>query len=232
MIVDDDEEIQDLLTQYLQKNQFEITSLFDGSKVQETLEQKSIDLIILDIMLPGDDGYEICRKVRKSSNVPIIMLTAAGEELDRVVGLEVGADDYIAKPFSFRELLARIRAVLRRPGNLTMKEGPKEQGFQFNGWKVDTNQIQLVNPDNIVISLSTAEYRLLLVFLENPNRILTRDRLLDLTQGREAVPFDRTIDIQVSRLRNKLQDKAKTPVMIKTVRSEGYIFLPEVRRIE
>ena len=178
-------------------------------------------------MLPGEDGLTLCRDLRARSNIPVIMLTARGEETDRIVGLEMGADDYLPKPFNPRELLARVKAVLRRGHTLTPPpEAPVS--LRFAGWTLDTAARQLTGKDGVVVPLSAGEYRLLRVFLEHPNRVLTRDQLLDLTRGREAMPFDRSIDMQVGRLRRRLNDTSPDPALIKTVRGEGYLFAASV----
>jgi two-component system OmpR family response regulator len=197
--------------------------------MQMTLERTRVDLIVLDLMLPGMDGLELCRDLRARSKVPVIMLTARGDEMDRVLGLEMGADDYLAKPFSARELLARIKVVLRRVRDLPidpLAEDPER--LEFNGWTLDTRTQHLISPDGLVLPLSQAEIRLLQTLLRHPNRALTRDQLLDLTQGREARPFDRSIDVLIGRLRKHLGDDAREPELIKTVRGRGYMLAVRV----
>jgi two-component system, OmpR family, response regulator len=229
LIVDDDAEIRSLLTQYLVKNGLRVTAVGDGRAMAQALDAGRIDLIVLDLMLPGDDGLTLCRNLRAKSGVPIIMLTARGEETDRIVGLEMGADDYLAKPFSARELLARIKAILRRARSLPDNLQPDSARYlRFAGWVLDTVHRQLVSAANVVTPLSGAEYRLLRIFLGHPNRVLNRDQLVDLTQGREADPLDRSIDVQVSRLRNRLGDDPREPRLIKTVRGEGYVLAVDV----
>lgn len=228
LIVDDDFEIRTLLAEYLEKNGFEVITLPDGGNVESVLKKTRIDLVILDVMMPGDDGYEVCRKIRSWNDVPIIMLTARSEEVDRIVGLEIGADDYLAKPFSSRELLARVKAILRRTERMDGRAVNRLKNYLFLGWTLETGKRQLIDNNGVVISLSGVDYNLLKVFLDHPNRVLTRDQLLDYTQGREAMPFDRAIDVQVSRLRQRLKDDPKSPNIIKTVRGEGYIFIPDV----
>jgi two-component system OmpR family response regulator len=225
LIVDDDAEIRSLLSKYLQKNGLRITVVADGRAMWQALDAARFDLIVLDLMLPGDDGLTLCRNLRaKASDIPIIMLTARGEETDRIVGLEMGADDYLAKPFSARELLARIKAILRRARSLPQNLRPDEsRHLRFATWMLDTVQRQLVSASGVVTPLSGAEYRLLRIFLSHPNRVLTRDQLVDLTQGKEADPLDRSIDVQVSRLRHRLGDDSREPRLIKTVRGEGYV---------
>ncbi len=186
------------------------------------LERARIDLIVLDLMLPGDDGLVLCRDLRARSELPVIMLTARGDETDRIVGLEMGADDYLPKPFNPRELLARIKGVLRRARSLPGAEREVRR-YAFAGWTLELEARHLVGPDGVVVPLGSAEFRLLRVFLEHPGRVLNRDQLLDLTQGREAHPFDRSIDVQVSRLRRRLGDDPREPAIIKTVRNEGYV---------
>ena len=225
LIVDDDAEIRSLLRQYLQKNGLRVTAVPDGRAMWQALEAGRIDLIVLDLMLPGDDGLTLCRNLRaKSSDIPVIMLTARGEETDRIVGLEMGADDYLAKPFSARELLARIKVVLRRARSLPQNLQPDNaRHIRFGDWVLDTVHRQLVSAAGVVTPLSGAEYRLLRIFLSHPNRVLNRDQLVDLTQGKEADPLDRSIDVQVSRLRYRLGDDPREPHLIKTVRGEGYV---------
>ncbi len=231
LIVDDDAEIRELLRDYLGHNGYRATAVADGRGMRAALEQGRFDLAILDVMLPGEDGLTLCRDLRAHSNLPVIMLTARGEETDRIVGLEMGADDYLPKPFNPRELLARIKAILRRARAL-----PPESGLEaaprlgFAGWTLDGAARQLLSPAGVVVSLSAGEYRLLRVFLEHPNRVLSRDQLLDLTRGHEAAPFDRSIDVQVGRLRRRLNDTGREPALIKTVRGEGYLLAAGVER--
>jgi len=224
LIVDDDAEIRTLLSDYLRREGYVASVAAEGQTMREVLGRERIDLVILDLMLPGEDGLVLCRNLRAESHLPVIMLTARGEEVDRIVGLEMGADDYIAKPFNPRELLARIRAVLRRARTLP---GPADhtpaERIHFAGWILELARRQLVNPDGVVVPLSGGEFRMLTVFLERPNRILSRDQLLDLTRGRETVPFDRSVDVQVGRLRKRLGDDGQSPALIKTVRGEGYV---------
>jgi two-component system OmpR family response regulator len=228
LIVDDDRGIRELLAAYLEKNGMRASLAANGRQMRAVLEQGAPDLIVLDLMLPGEDGLTICRDLRagKFRTVPILMLTARSEETDRIVGLEMGADDYLAKPFAVRELLARIRAVLRRarmlPVNMQVTEAA--QIISFGDWRLDTTARHLLDADGTMVALSGAEYRLLRVFLDHPQRVLTREQLLNLTQGRLADQFDRSIDLLVSRLRQRLQDVAREPRYIKTLRSEGYVF--------
>jgi two-component system OmpR family response regulator len=231
LIVDDDAEIRNLLRDYLRRNGLRATAVADGKGMWATLACERVDLVVLDLMLPGDDGLTLCRNLRARSELPVIMLTARGEETDRIVGLEMGADDYMAKPFSPRELLARIKGVLRRARSLPHNLQPDDaRQLRFAGWLLNTATRNLVSPAGVVVALSGAEYRLLRVFLDHPNRVLNRDQLLDLTRGRDADPFDRSIDVQVSRLRHRLDDDPKEPALIKTVRSAGYVLATAVQR--
>jgi two-component system OmpR family response regulator len=228
LIVDDDRGIRELLAGYLEKNGMRASLAANGRQMRAVLEQGTPDLIVLDLMLPGEDGLALCRALRagKYRTVPVLMLTARSEETDRIIGLEMGADDYLAKPFAVRELLARIRAVLRRarmlPTNMQVSEAAQMLGF--GDWRLDTTARHLLDADGTMVALSGAEYRLLRVFLDHPQRVLTRDQLLNLTQGRQADSFDRSIDLLVSRLRQRLDDVAREPRYIKTLRSEGYVF--------
>ena len=228
LIVDDDLEIRELLATYLQKNGMRASTAANGRQMRALMEQQQVDLVVLDLMMPGEDGLSLCRDVRagKWRAVPVLMLTARDEETDRIVGLEMGADDYLTKPFAARELLARIRSVLRRTRMLPPTFEVKEPGqfLTFGDWKLDTVGRHLLDREGTMVALSGAEYRLLRVFLDHPQRVLTRDQLLNLTQGREADLFDRSIDLLVSRVRQRLGDDAREPRYIKTLRSEGYVF--------
>lgn len=228
LIVDDDREIRDLLSTYLRKNGLRVTLAADGRQMRAFLDADRVDLVVLDIMMPGDDGLVLCRELRSGRHkaTPVLMLTARSDETDRIVGLEMGADDYLVKPFAARELLARIKAVLRRtrmlPPNLQVTEAGRL--LAFGAWQLDTTTRHLIDATGTVVPLSGAEYRLLRVLLDHSQRVLSRDQLLNLTQGREAELFDRSIDLLVSRLRQRLKDDAREPAYIKTVRSEGYVF--------
>jgi two-component system, OmpR family, response regulator len=231
LIVDDDAEIRNLLGRYLEKNGLRATTVADGRAMWQALDRGAFDLVVLDVMLPGDDGLTLCRTLRARSDIPIIMLTARGEETDRIVGLEMGADDYVAKPFSARELLARIKVILRRVRSLPRNLQPEEQrSIRFGGWTLDTVHRHLVSPSGIVTPVGGAEYRLLRIFLAHPNRVLGRDQLIELTQGREADALDRSIDVQVSRLRRRLEDASGEHAMIRTVRGEGYVLSVPVEK--
>ncbi len=231
LIVDDDAEIRDLLSRFLKKNNLRVDTAADGRAMMRQLERGRFDLVVLDLMLPGEDGLSLCRRIRATSNQPIIMLTALGEETDRIVGLEMGADDYLAKPFNPRELLARIKAVLRRAG--TGPGSAPESGdkhLNFEGWRLDVTKRELRSTDGVLHPLTAGEFDLLLAFAAHPRRVLSRDQLLDLTRRREAAPFDRSIDVQLSRLRRKIEPDLKEPSLIKTVRGGGYIFTCDVVR--
>ncbi|MFZ1326853.1 MAG: response regulator [Candidatus Contendobacter sp.] len=229
LIVDDDPGLRELLADYLGRHGFAVSGVNDGRGLWAALERDSVDLVILDLMLPGDDGLVLCRTLRARSPIPIIMLTARGDDTDRIVGLEMGADDYLPKPFNPRELLARIKSILRRSRSAPTDPGEARR-FQFAGWTLDVDAHQLVAPDGVVVALGASDYRLLRVFLDHPQRVLHRDQLLDWTQGREAAPFDRSIDVQVSRLRRRLRDDPREAILIKTVRNEGYILTAQVHR--
>ena len=226
LVVDDDRDIRDLLADYLRQFGFRVSTAPEGRSMRQALSAGDVDLIVLDLMLPGADGLSLCRELRSHSSIPVIMLTARGEPVDRILGLELGADDYVSKPFEPRELLARIRSVLRRArAPEGADRGPEPRRLRFAGWTFDLRRRDLTSPDGALVSLSGAEYRLLCAFVTHPDRVLTRDQLMDMTRGREADPFDRSIDLQVSRLRQKLGDDARQPEIIKTVRSEGYVLV-------
>jgi two-component system OmpR family response regulator len=236
LVVDDDRGIRELIAGYLEKNGMRVTVAANGRQMRAVLEQGVPDLIVLDLMMPGEDGLVLCRELRvgKFRTLPVLMLTARSEETDRIVGLEMGADDYLAKPFAVRELFARIRAVLRRTRMLPpgMQVSESAEFIGFGDWRLDTTARHLLDAEGTMVALSGAEYRLLRVFLDHPQRVLTRDQLLNLTQGRQADQFDRSIDLLVSRLRQRLQDVAREPRYIKTLRSEGYVFSAAVVMIE
>jgi len=235
LIVDDDREIRDLLSRFLAKNGYRTSMAADGREMRKALSERGIDLIILDLMLPGEDGLTLCRNLRAESGVPVIMLTAKGDEIDRIVGLEMGADDYLAKPFNPRELVARIKAVLRRAGDGAggLSRGRRveaETVLMFSGWHFDLEKRELTSPEGVLVPLSAGEFGLLAALAGHPGRVLSRDRLLDLARGREAVAFDRSIDVQISRLRRKIETNPREPMLIKTVRGGGYMFASTVER--
>jgi two-component system OmpR family response regulator len=229
LIVDDDEDIRKLLEEYLRRNGFDPQAVANGPAMREALAAKPASLVVLDLMLPGEDGLSLCRQLRERSQVPVLMLTAKGDPVDRIIGLEMGADDYLAKPFDPRELLARIRSILRRAKALPADtEINVPESFSFSGWRLVTRERDLRAPDGVVVPLSGAEYRLLLIFLQNPNAVLSRDQLSNFTFGHDADPLERTIDMQVSRLRERLRDAAREPAIIKTVRGKGYVLAVRV----
>lgn len=228
LVVDDDSEIRDLVGRFLSEHHYHVDTAHDAQQMDNLLKRTTYDLVILDVMLPGEDGLSICRRLRHDLDMPIIMLTAAGTETDRIVGLELGADDYLPKPFNPRELLARIKAVLRRSGDNNAPKQAERHTYIFETFSLDSSKRQLNNENGELIALTSGEYDLLLVFLHNPQRVLDRDQLLSKTKGREANPFDRSIDVQLSRLRKKIELDPKDPQIIKTVRAGGYIFTATV----
>ncbi len=232
LIVDDDAQLRQLVSKMLRAQGYRATAVAGGREMLEMLRSTPVELIILDVMLPGASGLELCRYVRQTSSVPILMLTAKSEETDRVLGLEMGADDYLTKPFGSRELLARVRALLRRINNApNLVRSPTGTKYAFEGWIVDTLRRELINPDGVIIDVSTGEYDLLLVFVEAPQRVLTREQLLDLARNRTTVPgFDRSIDTQISRLRRKMGGDDVDRI-IKTIRGAGYMFMPTITRL-
>lgn len=231
LIVDDDNDIRSLLSEFLERNEIRAFQAADGEAMWEVLKSRPIDLVVLDLNLPGEDGLSLCRRLRADSNLPVIMLTAKTSPIDRIVGLETGADDYVCKPFEPLELLSRIRSVMRRV-RLTAASGNEVKEpvkLHFSGWVLDLTARHLQNPQGVIISLSGAEFRLLKTFLDRPNRILNRDQLMDILHGREASAFDRSIDLQISRLRQKIEQDSKAPEILKTVRNEGYILATQVK---
>ena len=224
LIVDDDAEIRSLLGEYLERSGYRVKAVADGRSMRAALKSGRPDIVILDLMLPGEDGLALCRELRAQTNVPILMLTARGEEADRIVGLEMGADDYVPKPFHPRELLARVKSILRRARSLPENLQPERvKRFCFSGWTLDVATRTLTAPDGILVDLSGTEYRLLRTLVDHPNRTLNRDQLIELMLDRDAGPFDRAIDVQVSRLRRRVRDNGKEPTLIKTVRGQGYV---------
>ena len=230
LVVDDDHEIRDLLARFLERSGLRVSVARDGREARRLWGQGHYHLVVLDLMLPGEGGLDLARWLRGQANVPIVMLTAMGEEIDRIIGLEMGADDYLAKPFNPRELLARIRAVLRRSGEGEADDAAARRTFHFSGWRLETARRRLLDPEGAEVALTGGEYDLLLVLLERPNRVLTRDMLLDLLRGRQTGPFDRAIDVAISRLRRKLDDDGRNAQLIKTVRGGGYVLTCDVVR--
>jgi DNA-binding response OmpR family regulator len=229
LVVDDQQEICDLVREYLSDEGFRVSTANDGTGLREEMARAPVDLVILDLVLRGEDGLQLARELRSQSDIGIIMLTGRGETVDRIIGLEMGADDYLSKPFHLRELLARVRSVLRRgAARASEKAGSSRTRVRFSGWSLDLASRELVSPGGDDVRLTTGEFELLAAFVNHANQVLSRDRLLDLSRHREAGPFDRTIDVQVGRLRRKLEEDPKIPVMIKTVRGGGYIFTPPV----
>ncbi|WP_373504717.1 response regulator [Aestuariivirga sp.] len=227
LLVDDDVQILELVARFLRSSDFTVRTARDGREMNASLADSPVDLIVLDLMLPGTSGLVLCRELRKTSPVPVIMLTAKGDDVDRITGLEVGADDYLAKPFNPRELLARVKAVLRRTAASLTQSRTRHRGFGFAGWKLDFLKRELTRSDGVVVDLSVGEFDLLVTFLDAPQRVLSREYLLDTARNRTLEPFDRAIDVQVSRLRRKIEDGGE---LIKTVRGAGYIFAPNVER--
>jgi two-component system, OmpR family, response regulator len=229
LIVDDQQEICDVVQEYLTGEGYRVSTAHDGSGMRRMMGQAHVDLVILDLMLPGEDGLTLARALRSESGIGIIILTGRGETVDRIIGLEMGADDYLPKPFHLRELLARVKSVLRRVQSRTGDSPqPSRSRARFAGWNLDLSSRELMSPSGEEVRLTTGEFDLLAAFVNNANQVLSRDRLLDLARNREAGPFDRTIDVQVGRLRRKLEDDPQNPGMIKTVRGSGYIFTPSV----
>jgi len=236
LVVDDDRDIRELIVDYLLKSGYRATGAANGKEMCAVLDKQAVDLVVLDIMMPGDDGLTLCRQLRSGQHkdLPILMLTARHDDMDRILGLEMGADDYVVKPFVARELLARIKAIMRRfrtlPPNLQVTEAGRI--IAFGDWQLDTSARHLLDPTGTIVALSGAEYRLLRVFVDHPQRVLTRDQLLNFTQGRDAELFERSIDLLVSRVRQRLNEDARIPLYIKTVRSEGYVFSMPVSILE
>jgi two-component system OmpR family response regulator len=230
LIVDDEPDLREVLEEYFVAQGYTALSAESATAARALAAEHPVDLALLDIAMPGEDGLSLARHLRERyRNVAIVMLTSAGTVVDRIVGLEIGADDYVTKPFDPRELLARIKSVLRRARSLPENLKPQEVAcYRFAGWTLDIATRNLAAPDRVVIPLSGTEFRLLRIFLDHPNRVLTRDQLIDLMLSRDAAPFDRAIDVQVSRLRHRLREDAKEPAIIKTVRSQGYVFAAHV----
>jgi two-component system OmpR family response regulator len=228
LVVDDDPELRQLLHEYFGGWGYSVLLASDGAQMWEQLGKHTIDLVILDLMLPGEDGLALCRSLRTKSAMPVLMLTASGDEVNRIIGLEMGADDYIHKPFIPRELLARVKNIMRRAGEAGGVASPA-RALHFATWILDLNAHHLIDSAGVVVSLSSGEFRLLKTLADNPNRVLSRDQLLEVFSNREAAPFDRTIDVMISRLRRRLRDDGEEP-LIKTVRNEGYMLVTSVER--
>ena len=232
LIVDDDREIRDLLARFLERNRFRVTAARDGREARRAWANGHYQLVVLDLMLPVESGLDLARWMRSQGNVPIIMLTAMGDETDRIIGLELGADDYLPKPFNPRELMARMRAVMRRTAERDERKPDAESRvLRFAGWTLEPLRRRLLNPDGAEVPLTGGEYELLVALLDRANRVLTRDMLLDLLRGRQAGPFDRAIDVAISRLRRKLEDDGRNAQVIKTVRGGGYVLAADVERV-
>jgi DNA-binding response OmpR family regulator len=231
LLVDDERDIRDPLANYLSREGLRVTRAENAAAARQVLAAYAIDLVLLDIMMPGEDGLSLAGFLRATTRIPVILLTAKAEETDKIVGLELGADDYVTKPFSPRELLARIKAVLRRAGDSGAVRAPDETGYAFGPWVLRTGERELVGEDGIAVSLSTGEYNLLVALVTHPKRVLTRDQLLDLTQGRELAAFERSIDNHILRLRRKIEDDSSSPRLIKTVWGGGYTLAADVRRL-
>lgn len=233
LVVDDNREIRDTLSRYLRDHGFRVSSAADASSARQQVRDAAMDLVVLDIMMPGEDGLSLCRYLQETTAIPVILLTAVADEMDRVIGLEMGADDYVTKPFSPRELLARVRAVLRRAAALpAQRNAIDDNAVRFDRWVFRIAQQELIDDDNVSVALSTGEFRLLLAFVRHANRVLSRDQLLDLTQGREAEVFDRSVDNQVSRLRRKIERDPSQPRLIMTVWGGGYRLAASVEPVE
>src|SRR5271167_3396232 len=231
LMVDDDPGIRDVVSEFLTRHGYVVETAGDAAEMEQALSRGTPDLVVLDVMLPGEDGLAICRRLARPDGPAIIMLSAMGEETDRIVGLELGADDYLPKPCNPRELLARVRAVLRRRQEPRAAEGQLGAGCAFAGWRLDLVRRELRSPQGVVVNLSSGEFSLLRAFVERPQRVLTRDRLLDLARGPDSDAYDRAIDVQISRLRKKLDDGTSGLELIRTVRNEGYVFTSRVQRV-
>jgi two-component system OmpR family response regulator len=230
LLVEDDAEIARMVQQVLSENGFTASWVTSAAYMAPVLARGNVDLVVLDVMLPGEDGFSVCRRLRAASRIPVIILTALGEDVNRIVGLEIGADDYVTKPFNSRELVARIRALLRRSYDTPLSRG-RPRAFRFAGWLIDPTTRRLHNPEDVQVAMTSAELDLLLAFCQNPGQVLSRERLLDLTHGGSAGPIERSIDVHVSRVRQKIEPDPHDPSFIKTVRLAGYIFTPAVEEV-
>ena len=232
LLVEDERAIREPLAEFIGRNGYRVTAVSEAVSARKAIEAGAIDCVVCDIMMPGEDGLSLTRHIRETSEIPVILLTARAEETDRIVGLEMGADDYVVKPFSPRELVARIKVILRRAGNGGGRQSsPDSRDYGFGEWVLKSGERALIGADGVSVALSTGEFNLLLALVTHPRQVLSRDQLLDMTQGRDAAPFDRAIDNQVSRLRRKIEDDARNPELIKTVWGGGYSFSAEVRKL-
>jgi two-component system, OmpR family, response regulator len=228
LIVEDDLAIHHMLSEILSENGFSVSATTSAVEMDRALRREEVDLVVLDVMLPGEDGFSICGRLRASSNLPILMLTALGEDVDRIVGLEIGADDYVTKPFNSRELVARIRALLRRTRAFGVKTGQRLGPLRFAGWRIFPAERRLLSPEGVRVTTTSAEFDLLLAFCHHSGEVLSREQLLEWTHGGLAGPVERSVDVHVSRIRQKIEPDPRDPTFIKTVRLGGYIFTPEV----
>ncbi|HOA50075.1 MAG TPA: response regulator [Novosphingobium sp.] len=231
LLVDDEAALREPLAEYLSRQGFAVSQAVSAAQARTILQNETPELVLLDIMMPGEDGLSLCRHLSEARAIPVILLTARGEATDRIVGLEIGADDYVVKPFEPRELVARIRSVLRRAAKAA-PQAAEEELFEFEGWRLDPLKRRLTDPSGAMVSISSVEFRLLMAFVEHPRQVLDRDRLLDMVQGREAHLFDRAVDNQVSRLRRKIEADSRNPTLIQTVWGGGYMLAADVRRIK
>jgi two-component system OmpR family response regulator len=232
-VAEDDREIRELVVGLLRREDYEVEGCADAVELDRVLERRRVDLVVLDVMMPGEDGLSVCRRLHARGDIPILMVTAKGDDIDRIIGLEVGADDYLPKPFNPRELVARVRAILRRTRDaqrVAPRPNAPREAYRFAGWRLDAASRDLTDPAGRPVCLTGGEFDLLLALVQHPQRVLNRDQLLDWTRGRSAQPYDRTIDVQLSRLRRKLEDDPAEPTVIRTVRGGGYLFAPAVDR--
>ena len=227
LLVEDDEEIAGMIGEMLRENGLEAVAVSSAANMDAAMRNQTFDLVVLDAMLPGEDGFSVCRRLRASSTIPIVMLTALGDEINRIVGIELGADDYVTKPFHPRELMARIKGLLRR-ASYGADQSSQQTPMRFAGWQINPILRQLINPEGVHISMTTAEFDILLAFCQNPGRVMTREQLLRLTHAGLAGPVERSVDVHISRVRQKIEQNVREPSFIKTVRLGGYMFTPKV----
>lgn len=228
LVVDDDRQIRDLVSRFLKRNGIRVDVAESGREMLRLLEFGRYDLVVLDRVMPGEDGLQLCRELRSTSRIPVLMLTLLNTDVDRILGLEMGADDYLGKPFNPHELLARVRSILRRVNDLPRRAALVSNVYKFIGWRLDCARRRLEAPGGVMVKLTDREFDLLVAFVERPRTVLTREQLSDLVSGRDAAPFDRSIDMQLVRLRKKIEPQPDAPEIIKTIRNKGYIFTPEV----